>query len=225
MDEDKSENPTPLIPGALFNTGTLYVNSEALIAMHINGCDHLSLCRDYVTCGNWGLLDANHITMTHEAINNGYCISAVYHLGGLDSLCIITDADRSITTFQKLEPIHNHDEIIEYPPAPLIPGALFNPGKLCATQSALEALQSHNIDYLDLLQRFLTGDWESMIEKSIKHRHEAIREGKAIYAFYPISEYILLYVETNADRSMTSVYIWPTCLDADDDWEEDDNAD
>ena len=220
MDEEqteKVENLTPLIPGALFSTGTLYVNSEALIAMHISGCDHLSLCRDYVTGGNWGLLDPNPITMTHEAIKNGHRISAVYHLGGLDVLFLITQSDRSITTFATLEPIYAHDEMIEYPPAPLITGALFNPGKLCATQSALEALQSHNIDYLDLLQRFLTGDWESMIEKSIKHRHEAIREGQAIYAFYPISDYILLYLETNADRSITSIYIWPTTSDVDDD--------
>lgn len=220
---DTTEKLEHLIPGTLFNTGQLYATPEALAAMQEYGCDPLQFYRDYVTGRNWGMLDAGHIKMTHEAIKNGTQIGVAYHLGGCDVLCLCTEPDRSMTRFLMLEPRPEGYDMIEYPAAPLIPGALFSPGTLRATPAALEALQAHHCDYLELLRRYLTGDWESASEKCIRDKQLAIQEGGFIQVLYRIGDNVVIFVSTKADRSFTSFEVWPTCDDddaADEDWDD-----
>jgi hypothetical protein len=209
MDEEQTEQLQPLLPGTLFNTGQLYATAEAIAAMQKYDRDPLSFYRDYVTGSSWGVLETNHIMMAHEAIKNGHAISVAYHLGGLDMLCLSTKPDRSMTTFMMLEPLPEGYDMIDYPTAPLIPNALFNPGILRATQAALDVFQRHNVDYLELLQRFLTGDWESLSEKGNEYKHTAIREGKVVQALYRITDDVTIFVLTKADRSYTSFELWP----------------
>lgn len=159
------------------------------------------------------MLEPAQIKIIHQTIKDGTHISVPYYLGGLDMLCLRTEPDRSMTTFLMLEPRPEGYDMIEYPAAPLIPGALFNPGTLRATQDALDAFQDHNCNYLDLLRRFLTGDWVSLSEKSIELKHLAIKEGQFVQAFYRISDDVTIFVSTLADRSYTSFEVWPKVED------------
>lgn len=218
---DNEVNRVHLFPGTLFNTGQLYATAEALAAMQKYGCDPLDFYRDYVTGSNWGMLEADHIKMTHEAIKNGTHIGVAYHLGGWDMLCLSTEPDRSMTTFVMLKPRPEGYDMIEYPAAPLIPGALFNPGTLRATQAALDAFQAHNCDYLGLLRRFLTGDWEDPSERCNANKRLAIQEGRFVQAVYRISDDVAIFVSTKADRSFTAFQVWPK----DDEDEENEGSD
>jgi len=219
---DSEINRVHLFPCTLFNTGQLYATAEALAAMQKYGRDPLDFYRDYVTGSNWGILESDHIKMTHEAIKNGTHIGVAYNLGGWDMLCLSTVPDRSMTTYMMLKPLPEGHDMIEYPAAPSIPGALFNPGTLRATQPALDAFQAHNCDYLQLLKRFLTGDWEDPSEICNANKRLAIQEGRFVQALYRISDDVVIFVSTKADRSFTSFQVWPTCDDdsEDEDWDD-----
>lgn len=221
MDEEQTAQLQPLIPGTLFNTGQLYATAEALIAMQKYSRDPLSFYRCFVTGSDWGVLEPYQIKKTHEAIKNGTQIDVVYHLGDWDMLCLSTKPDRSMTTFMMLELHPEGYNMMEYPAAPIIPNALFNPGILRATQEALDTFQTYNVDYLALLQRFLTGDWESLSEKGDEYKYEAIREGKVILALYRITDDLKILVLTKPDRSYTSFKLWPK-FDGDEDEEDED---
>ncbi len=222
MDEEQTAQLQPLIPGTLFNTGQLYATAEAIAAMQKYGRDPLSFYRVFVTGSDWGVLEPYQIKKTHEAIKNGTQIDVAYHLGDWDMLCLSTNPDRSMTVFMMLEVFPAGYDMIDYPAAPLIPNALFNPGILRATQAALDAFKACNVDYLELLQRFLTGDWESLSEKSNEYKHKAIREGKVIQALYRITDDVTIFVFTKADRSYTSFDIWAK-LDEDEECESNDD--
>ena len=222
MTEEQTAQLQPLIPGTLFNAGHLYATAEALVAMQKYGSDPLNFYRGFVTGRDWGVLEPYQVKKTHEAIKNGNQIDVAYHLGGWDMLCLSTNPDRSMTTFMMLDAFPAGYDMIEYPAAPIIPNALFNPGILRATQAALDAFQSHNVDYLELLQRFLTGDWETLSEKSHEYKHKAIREGKVVQALYRITDDVTIFVLTKADRSYTSFDVWAK-LDEDEEPESNDD--
>ena len=84
--------------------------------------------------------------------------------------------------------------------------ALFDPGRVVATPSALRAF---DVDFrTDCLMRHLKGDWGDLCEEDKEANQQALRDGSRILSAYihPTTKE-KLYVITEADRSSTCLLL------------------
>jgi hypothetical protein len=99
-----AHNPPFRIPAALFELGRIVATPGALQAC---SCDHLSACLSRHVRGDWGVISAEDRKSNFEALFAGERILSAYPIDpakpclgfGNNTLWIITEADRSVTTF------------------------------------------------------------------------------------------------------------------------------
>ncbi len=100
-----SNDPTGKIPyAALFPLGQIVSTPGALEAC---SPDYLKLCLYRHSRGEWGCIDPEDIATNNEALRDGFRILSAYPIDpakpckgfGENTLWIITEADRSVTTF------------------------------------------------------------------------------------------------------------------------------
>lgn len=89
-------NQKPSAP--LFDVGRIVATPGALEAMEEHGIQSLSLLQRH-RHGDWGTLPAEDAKLNDQAVHNGSRILSSYTLSGTQHIWIITEVDRSITTF------------------------------------------------------------------------------------------------------------------------------
>lgn len=95
---------TFVIPHSLFELGAVVGTPGALRESSIG---HLALCLARHASGDWGEVSKEDAASNHEAIKDGLRILSAYPIDpakpskgyGQNTLWIITEADRSVTTF------------------------------------------------------------------------------------------------------------------------------
>lgn len=92
------------------------------------------------------------------------------------------------------------------------PPALFSPGQVVATPSALTLLQEHGASVPELLHRHLIGDWLDMCKADRDANWAAILEGKTrVFSSFDIApkgqavKPIKIWIITEWDRSATTI--------------------
>lgn len=81
---------------------------------------------------------------------------------------------------------------------------LFCPGQVVATPGALAALEANRCLPLDLLQRHLTGDYGVLDPSDLEANRQALFLGTRILSSYPQADGCLIWLITEADRSVTT---------------------
>lgn len=84
---------------------------------------------------------------------------------------------------------------------------LFDMGHLCATPSALEALERNEQAPATFLFRHVTGDWLDMSINDITTNENAAREGGRVFSSYRLKDGSKLWIITEADRSVTTLLL------------------
>lgn len=82
----------------LFELGQVVATPGALDALHSLGMIGLELLRRH-HCGDWGDLDLEDIATNNAALKNGGRLFSSYQVNQEVKIWIITEADRSATTF------------------------------------------------------------------------------------------------------------------------------
>ena len=82
----------------LFDLGQIVATPGALAAMANNGTDGLALLARHVT-GDWGDLDADDKAENDFSVTKNFRILSAYTLADGTKVWVITEADRSVTTF------------------------------------------------------------------------------------------------------------------------------
>lgn len=83
----------------LFSLGRLLSTSGAMDIMTRTGTSVITLLRRH-SCGDWGIVDESDKRANDLAVTNGTRILSAHALGpGQEKLWLITEADRSATTF------------------------------------------------------------------------------------------------------------------------------
>lgn len=95
-DQDQTDAALPITP--LFPLGEIVSTPAALEAMDAANISPLSLLRRHVA-GDWGDLDGHDKQLNNLAIHNGHRIFSVYSIRPTENIWLITEADRSATTF------------------------------------------------------------------------------------------------------------------------------
>lgn len=92
--------PTETQPSTipLFELGQVVATPGALETMHSLGMTGLELLRRHHR-GDWGDLDAEDIETNNAALKNGSRLFSAYQVTEQIKIWIITEADRSVTTF------------------------------------------------------------------------------------------------------------------------------
>lgn len=93
-----SDEPAPEPDGPLFDLGQIVATPGALDALHQAGADPATYLRRHLT-GDWGELDAEDKQRNDEAVATGARIFSAYRLPDDTRIWLITEADRSATTF------------------------------------------------------------------------------------------------------------------------------
>ena len=92
---------------------------------------------------------------------------------------------------------------------------LFNLGQVVATPGALQIITEHQIDYVRLLARHVSGDWGVVSPDDKQANDNAAKFGLRIISAYPI-DYTkplkghgdnCIWVLTEADRSATTILL------------------
>jgi len=97
----KTQNQTPKNQSSrlpLFELGQVVATPGALDTLHSLGLTGLELLRRHHR-GDWGDLDQEDIATNNAALQNGSRLFSSYQLTADVKLWIITEADRSVTTF------------------------------------------------------------------------------------------------------------------------------
>lgn len=81
-----------------FDPGQVVSTPGALEAMREAGDDPASFLLRHVS-GDWGELDTNDIRENERSLQNGLRLLSAYRLSNGMKIWIITEADRSVTTF------------------------------------------------------------------------------------------------------------------------------
>lgn len=89
----------------------------------------------------------------------------------------------------------------------ILSNPLFLLGEVVATPGAVEALETHNILPLQLLQRHVTGDWGDVCEEDAKSNTDAVEHGDRILSSYVIGTSTKVWVITEWDRSVTRLLL------------------
>lgn len=75
---------------------------------------------------------------------------------------------------------------------------LFDPGSCVATPAAVEAIEKAELDFIELLDRHVTGDWGDLCEDDYQANESALECGSRILSCYRISTGQELYIITEA---------------------------
>jgi hypothetical protein len=75
---------------------------------------------------------------------------------------------------------------------------LFNPGKVCATPGALEALQQANQGVWVFLARHLAADWGEVDAHDKAANDQALKDGSRLLSAYTLSTRITIWLVTEA---------------------------
>lgn len=94
MDHDDEEIPAV----TLFEAGQIVATPPALAAMQIHGVPPLALLGRHLG-GNWGDVPPEDAEANNQAVQCGGRILSAYRIGANARIWVITEADRSATTF------------------------------------------------------------------------------------------------------------------------------
>jgi hypothetical protein len=89
----------------------------------------------------------------------------------------------------------------------ILQNPLFRLGEVVATPGANDALETHNIQPLTLLQRHVTGDWGDVCEEDAQSNTDAVTYGDRILSSYTIAPKVRIWVITEWDRSVTTLLL------------------
>lgn len=81
-----------------FSPGQIVATPGALAAMEEHQCQPLTLLARHLA-GNWGVLPAEDVQLNDEALKTDGRLLSSYALGGDTRIWVITEWDRSVTTF------------------------------------------------------------------------------------------------------------------------------
>jgi hypothetical protein len=81
-----------------FQVGRLVATPGAIVALEFNGFEPYDLLQRHVK-GDWGDLDEHDKAANEAALQTGGRILSAYNLAGGERIWIITEADRSVSTF------------------------------------------------------------------------------------------------------------------------------
>ncbi|HTC49944.1 MAG TPA: hypothetical protein VK722_21655 [Candidatus Aquilonibacter sp.] len=84
--------------GPLFSLGQVVTTPGVLALLEANGMDPLAFLIRHV-CGDWGDLDEDDRKENELSVREGFRILSSYNLPNGKRFWIITEADRSATTF------------------------------------------------------------------------------------------------------------------------------
>lgn len=82
----------------LFQPGQVVATPGALEAMQTNHCLSLDLLIRHLS-GDWGVIPEEDAQTNQQALQHGYRIMSSYPLANGEKIWVITEADRSYTTF------------------------------------------------------------------------------------------------------------------------------
>jgi hypothetical protein len=82
--------------------------------------------------------------------------------------------------------------------------ALFDSGKIVSTPGALHALRLAKQSPADLLKRHVCGDWGTVDDHDQMENDKALREGGRILSSYSLPTDVVIWLITEADRSVTT---------------------
>ena len=91
----KKTTPTPT---PLFLPGQVVATPGALSALEANQCLPLDLLHRHLV-GDWGELDPDDIQANEDALREGFRLLSNYPQADGSRIWLITEADRSVTTF------------------------------------------------------------------------------------------------------------------------------
>jgi len=94
----KPSNPSANQSGPRFSPGQIVSTPGALEALEAHGVPPLSLLARHL-CGDWGSVCAEDAHTNEEALRYGYRVLSSYEIAPKVTIWIITEADRSVTTF------------------------------------------------------------------------------------------------------------------------------
>jgi hypothetical protein len=95
----------------------------------------------------------------------------------------------------------NHDSILNRS------RLLFPLGQIVATPGALKVLNDFDVDPTSLIQRHNSGDWGDVDEFDAHQNQFAIRTKLRILSSYPITDTVMVWIITEADRSATTILL------------------
>lgn len=81
-----------------FSSGQIVATPAALAAMEEHQCQPLTLLARHLA-GDWGVLPAEDAQLNDEALKSDGRLLSSYPLGGDTRIWVITEWDRSVTTF------------------------------------------------------------------------------------------------------------------------------
>jgi hypothetical protein len=85
--------------------------------------------------------------------------------------------------------------------------SLFALGNVIATPGAIDTLQTHQITPISLLSRHAHGDRGDLCLEDKKENALALREGYRLFSAYQISPRDMIWIITEADRSVTTLLL------------------
>lgn len=83
----------------------------------------------------------------------------------------------------------------------------FEPGQICATPGALEAMNQAEQSPMEFIGRHLYGDWGEVCADDRQANEEALEHGLRLLSAYRTKSGVKLWVITEADRSVTTVLL------------------
>jgi hypothetical protein len=107
----------------------------------------------------------------------------------------------------KSEKTHLNANWTALPDCAPVTSALFQPGRILATPTALRAMQAAGAGPCDYLRRHLTGSW-GIVSVASEHDNDcAIRKGGRIFSLHRLKSGTKIWIITEADRSATSILL------------------
>ncbi len=95
---EAAETADVSIKPVLFSPGQVVATPGAIAAMEANQCLPLDLLQRHLT-GDYGVLDPEDVQANREALVHGLRLLSNYPLADGQRIWIITEAERSVTTF------------------------------------------------------------------------------------------------------------------------------
>jgi len=83
----------------------------------------------------------------------------------------------------------------------------FEPGQICATPGALEAMNEAEQTPMEFIGRHLYGDWGEVCADDQQANEEALEQRLRLLSAYRTKTGVKLWVITEADRSVTTVLL------------------
>jgi hypothetical protein len=84
---------------------------------------------------------------------------------------------------------------------------LFPPGRLVATPGALGLLEQTNKSPLEFLSRHLRGDWGDLDQEDKTENELSLKYGFRLLSSYHLTDTEMIWIITEADRSVTTLFL------------------